>query len=96
LIGLPFALLAMSSRSGSHGFFGFCFFIALLSEAGFPLALFTLVISVEVRGHEKEMWNAARPYRVAGAICAMLVLIGSFVVAALLMSLFSNSRLFHN
>jgi len=96
LVGVPFAMMATASRSGEPGIFWFCFFISLLSAGGFPFALITLVISVEVRAREREMWNAARPYRVAGAICAMIALIDSFVVIALVTFLFSTSSLFGN
>jgi hypothetical protein len=94
LIGVPFAVLAMGAREpGSQGFFGFCFFIAVLSVAGFPFAAATVMASAKVRVLERRLWNAARPYRIAGDICAMLAVIASFVVVSLLTFLIVNGDL---
>ena len=44
--------------------------LGLLPVIGLPFALAALWISGRVRGKEKQMWNAARPYRIWGAVCA--------------------------
>ena len=97
LIGVPFSIMAVASRepgSGDQPFFGFCFCLAVLSMAGFPFALLAIVASVKVRTRERELWNAARPYRIVGGLCAMLAVIASFVVVALITFLVVNSYLY--
>jgi hypothetical protein len=94
LIGVPFAMLALAARGDRDFFFGLCFFFAVLSLAGFPFALATVVMSVKVRGSEKKLWNAARPYRILGAVCAMLNIIASSVVTAIVSFLIVNRNLF--
>ena len=44
--------------------------LGLLPVIGLPFALAALWISGRVRVKEKQMWNAARPYRIWGAVCA--------------------------
>ena len=44
--------------------------LGLLPVIGLPFALAALWISGRVRGKEKQMWNAARPYRIWGVVCA--------------------------
>jgi len=97
MVGVPFAAMAMASRdSGTSGFVGFCLFMSVLSAAGLPFAVLTVVLSAEVRGFEKELWNPARPYRIVGAICAIIALASSFFVLALVIFLIRNSSLFGN
>jgi hypothetical protein len=50
-----------------------CFMFGLLGilpVVGLPFALAALVISGGVRVRERRLWNAARPYRILGTICA--------------------------
>ena len=44
--------------------------LGLIPLIGLPFALSALWISGRVRVKEKQMWNAARPYRVGGVVCA--------------------------
>jgi hypothetical protein len=44
--------------------------LGLLPVIGLPFALAALWISGRVRAQEKQFWNAAKPYRVIGAVCA--------------------------
>ena len=44
--------------------------LGLLPVIGLPFALAALWISGQVRAQEKQFWNAAKPYRVIGAVCA--------------------------
>jgi hypothetical protein len=44
--------------------------LGLLPFIGLPFALAALWISGQVRVQEKQFWNAAKPYRVIGAVCA--------------------------
>jgi hypothetical protein len=44
--------------------------LGLLPVIGLPFALAALWISGRVRVKEKQMWNAARPYRIWGVVCA--------------------------
>jgi hypothetical protein len=97
LIGIPFAIMAMALREDSpRGFFGFCFFMAVLSVAGIPFVAATMVNSVKVRVGERRFWNAARPYRISGEICAMLAVIAAFIVGALITFLIMNGDLFRD
>jgi magnesium-transporting ATPase (P-type) len=94
LIGVPFAMMAMASKEDRpRGFFGFCFFISVLSLVGLPFAVATIVSSAKVRAGERKFWNAARPYRIIGGVCAMLALIASFIVIALVGFLITNGDL---
>jgi hypothetical protein len=50
-----------------------CFVYGLLGLIplwGLPFAIAALVISGKVRVQEKSFWNAARPYRIGGVVCA--------------------------
>jgi hypothetical protein len=47
-----------------------CGLLGLLPVVGLPFAVAALWISGRVRVKEKQMWNAARPYRVWGMVCA--------------------------
>jgi hypothetical protein len=44
--------------------------LGLLPVIGLPFALAALWISGRVRAQEKQFWNAAKPYRIIGAVCA--------------------------
>jgi hypothetical protein len=44
--------------------------LGLIPLIGLPFALAALWISGRVRAQEKQMWNAAQPYRIWGAISA--------------------------
>jgi hypothetical protein len=44
--------------------------LGLIPVIGLPFALAALWISGRVRGKEKLFWNAARPYRIWGVVCA--------------------------
>ena len=44
--------------------------LGLVPVVGLPFALAALWISGRVRVSEKQLWNAARPYRIWGVICA--------------------------
>ena len=46
--------------------------LGLIPVIGLPFALSALWISGRVRVKEKQMWNAARPYRVWGVVCAVV------------------------
>ena len=96
LVGVPFAVMAAASRGDESSFSGFCFFISVLSMAGFPFAIATIFLSTTVRAKEKRFWNAARPYRILGDVCSGLAIIASFVIVALTTFLIMNSRLFGN
>ena len=44
--------------------------LGLLPVIGLPFALAALWISGQARVKEKRFWNAARPYRILGVVCA--------------------------
>ncbi len=44
--------------------------LGLMPVIGLPFAIAALWISGRVRVKEKQMWNAARPYRIWGVVCA--------------------------
>ena len=46
--------------------------LGLIPVIGLPFALAALWISGRVRVREKLYWNAARPYRIWGVVCAAL------------------------
>jgi len=73
-------MLQGSTRCLSYGL------LALLPGIGLPFGLAALWISGRIRAQEKQMWNAAQPYRIAGAACGaagLLFWVGllAFVVA---------------
>jgi len=97
LLGVPFSIMAMASREpgrSDNPIFVFCFCLAFFSLAGLPCALLAMVASVKVRARERELWNAARPYRIVGGLCAMLALIASFIIMALIAFMMLNSYLY--
>jgi hypothetical protein len=59
-------MLKGSSRCFVFGLLG------LLPIIGLPFALAALWISGRVRTTEKRFWNAAKPYRVGGVVCAAM------------------------
>jgi hypothetical protein len=78
LVSLPFAMMALASRGPL--FFEFVF-LCSLPMVGLPFALAALWISGRVRVQEKQFWNAAKPYRVWGTVCAALgAVVGSGVL----------------
>lgn len=85
LVGVPFAVMAVAGRDDNDdsGFAGFCFFISVLSLAGLPFAAATVVVSTRARRNERNFWNAAKPYRILGDVCASLAFIASFIVGTL-------------
>jgi len=62
-------MLKSSMRCFIYGLLG------LLPVFGLPFALAALFISGRVRVKEKLFWNAARPYRLWGMVCASIGLI---------------------
>ena len=44
--------------------------LGLIPLIGLPFAFAALWISGCVRAKEKQLWNAARPYRIWGVVCA--------------------------
>jgi hypothetical protein len=57
-------MLKGSMRCFTYGVLG------LLPVIGLPFALAALWTSGSVRAKERQFWNAAKPYRVLGAVCA--------------------------
>ena len=57
-------MLKSSMRCFVYGLLG------LIPLWGLPFAIAALVISGKVRVQEKHFWNAARPYRIWGVVCA--------------------------
>jgi hypothetical protein len=57
-------MLKSSLRCSVYGLLG------LLPVIGLPFAIATLWISGRVRVREKLFWNASRPYRIWGIVCA--------------------------
>lgn len=48
-----------------------CGLFALVPVIGIPFGVSALVITNRVRRRERKYWNAAKPYRVWGTICAV-------------------------
>ena len=61
------AKIKMLNRSTRCLVFGL---LGLIPVIGLPFALAALWISGRVRSMEKQMWNAAQPYRIWGVVCA--------------------------
>ncbi len=95
LIGIPFAIMAMATR-GEGWFPGFCCVIALLSLIGFPFAAASLVTSAKAHKFEKNLWNAAKPFRMVGGICVIANFVATFLVALMVGFLIANAALFGN
>jgi hypothetical protein len=47
-----------------------CGLLGLLPVIGLPFAIAALVIAGKVRAQERNLWNAARPYRIGGVVSA--------------------------
>jgi len=77
------AMLKLKMLKGSMRcfVFGLLSFIPLL---GFPFAIAALWISGRVRTKEKLYWNAGRPYRIIGMICAALTSVLWFFIISLI------------
>jgi hypothetical protein len=65
--------------------------LGLLPIIGLPFALAALWISGRVRVKEKKIWNAARPYRIWGMICAI---VGTVLWAGILVFIVGNLLIF--
>jgi hypothetical protein len=65
-----------------------CFVYGLLAALpilGFGFGMAALRISGQVRVAERSFWNAARPYRICGVVCAALcVIFWSFIVVLIM------------
>lgn len=66
---IPAAKIKMMQASLRCFIFGL---LGLLPVIGPPFGLAALWISGRVRAKEKLFWNAARPYRTWGVVCAAL------------------------
>ncbi len=64
---LPAAKIKMMKASTRCLIYGV---LSLLPVIGLPFGLAALWISGRVRLQEKLFWNAARPYRIYGVVCA--------------------------
>jgi hypothetical protein len=64
---IPAAKIKMMNGSLRCFIFGL---LSLLPIIGLPFAIAALWISGRVRAREKYFWNAARPYRIWGMVCA--------------------------
>ena len=67
----PDAIAKIKMLRGSMQCFAFGL-LGLLPIIGLPFALAALWISGSVRRREKKFWNAAKPYRLLGSICAAI------------------------
>jgi hypothetical protein len=67
----PDATIKIAMLNGSLRCFRFGL-LGLLPVIGLPFALAALWVSGRVRLREKLFWNAARPYRLWGVVCAAL------------------------
>jgi len=55
--------------------------LGLLPLIGLPFALAALWMGGRIRLQEKHLWNAARPYRIWGVVCAALgTVFGGFLL----------------
>jgi hypothetical protein len=64
---LPAAKIKMMKASIRCLIYGM---LSLLPVIGLPFGLAALWISGRVRAKEKQFWNAAKPYRIYGVVCA--------------------------
>ena len=65
--------------------------LGLLPFIGLPFGLAALWISGRVRMKEKQFWNAARPYRIWGAVCAA---VGTVLWAGILVFVVGNALIY--
>ena len=67
--------------------------LGLLPVVGLPFAIAALWISGPVRMKEKQFWNAARPYRIWGTVCAAAgTIFWFFIISLIIYSAASNSN----
>jgi hypothetical protein len=66
---IPAAKIKMMKGSIRCFIFGV---LALIPMIGLPFGLAALWISGRIRVTEKQFWNAARPYRIWGVVCAAI------------------------
>lgn len=67
--------------------------LGLLPVIGLPFALAALWIAGRVRVSEKQLWNAARSYRIWGVVCAAAgTILWSFILMLIIYSATSNSN----
>ena len=67
--------------------------LGLIPLIGLQLALAALWISGCVRVKEKQFWNAARPYRIWGVVCAAVgTIFWGFILMLIIYSAVSNSN----
>jgi hypothetical protein len=67
--------------------------LGLIPLVGLPFALAALWISGCVRAKEKQLWNAARPYRIWGVVCAAAgTIFWGFILMLIIYSAASNSN----
>jgi hypothetical protein len=66
--------------------------LALLPLIGLPFALAALWLAGRIRKQEKVYWNAAKPYRVIGTLCAAIGTLGWCLIAFL----FALNGIAHN
>jgi hypothetical protein len=79
---IPAAKIKMMKASTRCLVFGL---LGLVPVIGLPFALAALWISGRVRLKEKLYWNAARPYRLWGVVCAALgTVLWGFVFALII------------
>jgi hypothetical protein len=78
---IPSAKIRMLKNSLQCFVFGL---LGFLPGIGLPFALSALWISGRVRVKEKQIWNAARPYRTWGVICAAVGTIFWFSILSLI------------
>jgi hypothetical protein len=64
---IPAAKIKMLNNSMRCFVYGLLSFIPVF---GFPFAIGALWSSGRARATEKKFWNAARPYRIVGILCA--------------------------
>jgi hypothetical protein len=67
--------------------------LGLLPVIGVPFAFAALWISGQARVKEKQLWNAARPYRIWGVVCAAVgTILWCFVLVLIIYSTITNSN----
>jgi hypothetical protein len=70
-----------------------CGLLGFLPVIGLPFATAALVISGKVRVQERQLWNAAKPYRIAGVVVATVgTLFWGFIVALIAYNSIGNGN----
>lgn len=66
--------------------------LSLLPGIGLPFAIVALCVGGKVRAHEKLFWNAAKPYRIYGTVCAAVGMIvwGGLLVIIIIPAIVPN------